>query len=56
MDNGDVVIHRIARRFILRRGSLTGCIVNKGFGGTGERLKSNTVSSQVERDTRGAQP
>ena len=30
MDEGDVVIHRVAARFILRRGQLTGCVVNKG--------------------------
>ena len=37
MDAGDVVIHRIARRFVLRRGLLRGCIVNKSFRGSGER-------------------
>ena len=53
MDEGDVILHRVARRFILRRGNLAGCIVNKGFAGSGDRLKSNTVSSDVERDVRG---
>ena len=43
MDEGDVIVHRVARRFILRRGNLAGCIVNKGFAGSGDRLKSNTV-------------
>ncbi len=28
MDAGDVVMHRVAKRFVLRRGKLTGCIVN----------------------------
>src|SRR5258706_14007197 len=32
MDAGDVVIHRVAPKFILRRGRLTGCIVNQAFG------------------------
>lgn len=50
MEDGDVVIHRVAARFILRRGQLTGCIVNKGFSGGGERLKSGTVAPDVERD------
>jgi type IV secretion system protein VirB9 len=31
MDAGEVVLHRVARRLILRRGNLTGCIVNKGL-------------------------
>lgn len=50
MEDGDVVIHRVASRFILRRGQLTGCIVNKGFSGGGERLKSGTVAPDVQRD------
>ena len=33
MDAGDVIVHRVAKRFILRRGTLTGCIVNQGFAG-----------------------
>jgi type IV secretion system protein VirB9 len=56
MDAGDVIVHRVARRLILRRGSLAGCIVNKGFVGGGERLKSNTVSEEIERATKGARP
>ena len=56
MDEGDVILHRVARRFILRRGNLTGCVVNKGFTGSGERSKSNTVTEDVVRSTRGAKP
>ena len=56
MDEGDVILHRVARRFILRRGALAGCVVNKGYVGAGERLKSNTVSQDIERTTRGALP
>lgn len=56
MDAGDVVVHRIARRFILRRGRLIGCIVNQGFVGAGERLDSGTVSPNVERRTQGGVP
>ncbi len=56
MDAGDVVIHRVARRFVLRRGLLRGCIVNKSFNGGGERLQSGTVAPSVERVTQGARP
>ena len=56
MDEGDVVLHRVARRLILRRGHLVACVVNKGFGGSGEALKSHTVSDEVERVTPGARP
>ena len=56
MDEGDVILHRVAHRFILRRGSLAGCVVNKGYTGLGERPKSHTVSDDVERATQGARP
>jgi type IV secretion system protein VirB9 len=52
MEGPDLVIHRLARHFILRRGKLTGCVTNKGFIGSGERLDSGTVSPQVHRQTR----
>jgi type IV secretion system protein VirB9 len=56
VDAGDVVIHRLARHLILRRGKLVGCIVNKGYSGAGERLESGTVSPQVRRGTKGIVP
>lgn len=56
VEAGDVVVHRVAARFIVRRGRLTGCIVNAGFGGGGLRLESGTVAPDVERVTRGARP
>ncbi len=56
MDAGDVVIHRVASRFVLRRGKLMGCIVNKGYRGAGLRLDSGTVSPKIERDVKGARP
>ena len=56
MDDGDVVIHRLAPKLILRRGRLVGCIVNKGFYGTGTRLESGTVSPRVERERKAPRP
>jgi type IV secretion system protein VirB9 len=56
MDEGDVILHRIAKRLIVRRGALTGCIVNKGFVGGGEALKSHTASDEVVRETQGPRP
>lgn len=56
MDQGVVVIHRLAPKFILRRGRVTGCIVNKGFTGTGLRLDTATVSPRVERDVKERRP
>ena len=56
MDGGDVIVHRVARRFIVRRGRLTGCIVNKGYAGGGTRLDSGTIAPEVERTTAGSGP
>jgi type IV secretion system protein VirB9 len=56
MDAGDVILHRLAKRFILRRGKLQGCVVNARFGGGGIRLKSGTVAPTVEREVRGGTP
>jgi type IV secretion system protein VirB9 len=56
MDDGDVVIHRVARQLILRRGQITGCVVNKAFTGGGVRLESGTVSPDVERERREVVP
>jgi type IV secretion system protein VirB9 len=56
MDAGDVIVHRVARQFILRRGKLTGCIVNRGYTGGGTRLDSGTVAPDVERRVQGSVP
>jgi type IV secretion system protein VirB9 len=56
IDQGDVLIHRVAARFIVRRGRLAGCIVNKGFVGSGERLKSGTIAPDVTRARKDPHP
>ena len=56
VEGEDIVIHRLARRLILRRGKTVGCIVNKGFIGSGEHLDSGTVSPHVHRQTREINP
>jgi type IV secretion system protein VirB9 len=52
----EMIVHRVARRFSVRRGRLLGCIVNESFTGAGQRLDSGTVTPAVERVTRGASP
>jgi type IV secretion system protein VirB9 len=47
-----VVVQRVARRLIVRRGKLTGCIVDRAFAGGGERLSSGTIAPNVRRVTR----
>lgn len=56
IDAGDIVIHRVARSFTVRRGALIGCIVNNSFSGAGERLESGTVAPTVQRARRGSSP
>jgi type IV secretion system protein VirB9 len=56
MDAGDVVIHRVVRQLIVRRGRLVGRIVNKAFTGSGDRLESGTVSPTIERVGEGRFP
>jgi type IV secretion system protein VirB9 len=56
IEGGEMVIHRVAQQLIVRRGALTGCIVNKGYTGSGARLDSGTVASDVQRERRGSTP
>lgn len=56
MEHGEVVIERVVRRLILRRGRLAGCVVNQAFSGSGERLATHTISPEVERQTIGVKP
>ncbi len=53
VEQDEIVIHRVAKQFVVRRGLLVGCIVNKGFDGGGLRLESGTVSPEVQRQTGG---
>ncbi|MCC7464512.1 MAG: TrbG/VirB9 family P-type conjugative transfer protein [Gammaproteobacteria bacterium] len=54
MEGANMVIHRVAPKFILRRGALTACLVNKGYAGSGEHLPSGTVAPGVDRERREA--
>jgi type IV secretion system protein VirB9 len=53
VDHDEVVIHRVARSFVLRRGRLVACIQNRSFDGGGERLDTQTLVPGVERVTKG---
>jgi type IV secretion system protein VirB9 len=54
VQEGRVVIQRVAHRLIVRRGKLAGCIVDRAFAGGGERLSSGTIAPNVRRVTRGS--
>jgi type IV secretion system protein VirB9 len=49
VNDDEVVIHRIAHRFIVRRGDLVGCIENRQFTGGGKRLTSQTIHQDIVR-------
>lgn len=51
---GRIVVQRVARRLIVRRGKLAGCIVDRAFVGGGQRLSSGTLAPNVQRVTRSA--
>ncbi|RZL85526.1 MAG: conjugal transfer protein TrbG [Variovorax sp.] len=53
IEDDEVVIHRVTRRFVLRRGKLVGCVVNRSFAGGGARMKSNTNVPGIQRTTAG---
>jgi type IV secretion system protein VirB9 len=56
---GRIIVQRVVRRLIVRRGKLAGCIVDRSFKGGGQRLSSGTIAPNVERVTRraaGARP
>jgi type IV secretion system protein VirB9 len=56
LQDGEVIIHRLAPTLILRRGRLVGCIVNRGYVGSGERLPNGTISPNVVRDVKQVHP
>lgn len=54
---GDVaVVHRVARKFVLRRGERVACVENRRFAGGGRSLATGTVSETVERVVPGGAP
>lgn len=56
VEQDQLVIHRVARALILRRGRLAACIVNHGFEGSGERLPSGTLAPSVVRERKVVAP
>jgi type IV secretion system protein VirB9 len=49
VEGDELIVHRVAERFVLRRGKLTGCVVNRSFVGGGESLSTGTVTPDVIR-------
>ena len=45
VDDDEVVIHRVARSFVLRRGKFVACIQNRSFDGGGQRLDTRNTGA-----------
>lgn len=56
VDSDQLILHRVAAKFVLRRGQLVGCVTNRSYSGGGERLPTGTLSETVERTTVGGTP
>ena len=56
VEQDQLVLHRVAPTFVLRRGNLVGCVTNRSYSGGGTRLPTGTVSDTVERTTVGGTP
>ena len=54
--NDGLTVHRVARRLILRRGTLKGCVVNEDFDESGGRPNTGTISTTVRRDAPTVRP
>ena len=50
VDSEGLLIHRVARTWVLRRGLLVACIQNLGYIGGADSLPNGTVSPQVKRE------
>ena len=55
IENDTLVLHRLAPRFVLRRGRLVGCVVNRADV-AGRRASSGTVQDGVRRETVEVEP
>jgi type IV secretion system protein VirB9 len=46
------VVHRVARKFVLRRGQLVGCVENRGYAGSGNWVSGGAFGNDVSREVR----
>jgi type IV secretion system protein VirB9 len=56
VEEDTIVLHRVAARFVLRRGRLVGCLVNRAADDNVPRIRSGTVQPSIERTTREVEP
>jgi type IV secretion system protein VirB9 len=44
------VVHRVAGKFVLRRGQLVGCVENRGYAGSGDWVENGTLDPGESRE------
>jgi len=44
------VVHRVAGKFVLRRGQLVGCVENRGYSGSGAWLENGALDPSESRE------
>lgn len=49
----EMILHRVAEKFVLRRGRLRGCVWNRAFDGGGEARESQTIVPGTKREVIG---
>ncbi|MBS0374238.1 MAG: TrbG/VirB9 family P-type conjugative transfer protein [Proteobacteria bacterium] len=52
VEGGAMILHRLAARFVLRRGKEVGCVVNRGSREHGSRPSSGTTDPGISRELR----
>ncbi|MBS0393035.1 MAG: TrbG/VirB9 family P-type conjugative transfer protein [Proteobacteria bacterium] len=56
VENDTIVIHRLASRFVLRRGGAVGCVVDRADRRVARRATGGTVNPDIDRSVRESQP
>ena len=56
VEDDTVVVHRLAGRFVLRRGKSVACVVNRSFDASSRRPASGTISPAIDRGSREGEP
>jgi len=51
VENDTLVVHRLSRRFVLRRGGLVGCVTDHSASRTARRASLGTLDENLERHT-----
>lgn len=56
VQNGVIVVHRTAQKFVLRHGQAVACVVNRAYNPRGEHDDTKTFSKNVYRTIKGGRP